>query len=432
MQRASFFMLSILLLAGMALSTLNVHRALAISPIEAYDTFRFGDIVATGGDGIVDWYLPNGSLNHVITSLDGKHPAEMAFDPTGKLYVADPIFDNIDAPTVKVFHNNGTFAGTFGSGYASPFSVVFDDTGNIYVGDSGELSRILKFDTAGNLLDSYAVAGSFLISMDLAADQCVMYYSVSDPFVNRYDMCSRTELTPIAVSDTILTVRLLPNGDLLTASFDNIFLSNTSGGLIKTYDLGCHYGMSIDPEGTSFWAFAYGDSVHHKVDIETGAILENLTIAHMPEGHVGCDISYGHIAVFGELRAATPMYGLDLFEGSSPSDLVIELNQEVTSEAETSNLELASATFRWINPLGDAVRTEIVSLSLEGLKAIASDNFMPNEVGRWTVETDFGNGQVVQKTLDISFNVIPESPVGIVLLIGSSVAVLGAYLKFRR
>ena len=61
----------------------------------------------------------------------------------------------------------------------------------------------------------------------------------------------------------------------------------------------------------------------------------------------------------------------------------------------------------------------------------AEDTFKPDIVGRWTVYADFGNGVVKQQTLDVRLLVIPESPIGLIALVGSSFAALGAYMKFR-
>jgi len=254
--------------------------------------------------------------------------------------------------------------------------------------------------------------------MDLGADQCTMLY-----VAGQFDVCSGTQISSFPQGGA---ARILPNGDLLVSGGDFILLEDSSGGLLRTYDIGCNRGLSINPDGKSFWTFASG-----KVDFETGNVLEFYKELHTPDGLYLCDAFVGEVAVFGELRAATPVYDLGLFEDASPSDSVLDLNQEVQSVAETSNLNLESATIRWINPFGESVRSEIVPLSLSGQKATASDKFSPDQVGRWTVEADFGNGEVIQKTLDISFNVIPESPIGIIAMIGSSFVALVGFVYFR-
>ena len=65
-----------------------------------------------------------------------------------------------------------------------------------------------------------------------------------------------------------------------------------------------------------------------------------------------------------------------------------------------------------------------MSLSLTGQ---AESRFTPDEVGKWTVVADFGNGVVKQQTFDVKLFVIPESPVGTLALIASSLAALAFY-----
>jgi len=52
--------------------------------------------------------------------------------------------------------------------------------------------------------------------------------------------------------------------------------------------------------------------------------------------------------------------------------------------------------------------------------------------GHYKIIADFGNGVIVEKGLDISFNVIPESMIGTIALMGSSLAALGGFVLLRR
>jgi len=132
----------------------------------------------------------------------------------------------------------------------------------------------------------------------------------------------------------------------------------------------------------------------------------------------------------GEIRGQIlmPNYDLNIFEGTNPSDLIIDLGQEAKAVANTTDPLVSQANFTWNNPSGDPVHTELVSLSLTGQ---AEDTFKPDEVGKWTVFADFGNGVVKQQTFDVRLLVIPESPIGLIALVVSSFAALGAYMKFK-
>jgi hypothetical protein len=134
-------------------------------------------------------------------------------------------------------------------------------------------------------------------------------------------------------------------------------------------------------------------------------------------------------AIFDAGSAGKCHYSLNLFEDGDPSDLVYDLGQEARAVAETDDPVVTEVTFRWNNPSGDTVDIEIVPLSLTGQ---AESTFAPNEVGTWTVIADFGNGVVIQETLDIDFMVIPESSMGVIALLVSSLAALGGFVLLKR
>jgi hypothetical protein len=121
-------------------------------------------------------------------------------------------------------------------------------------------------------------------------------------------------------------------------------------------------------------------------------------------------------------------YDLNLFEGIAASDLVASVGDELEAIAETDDPLVSEVTFRWIDPSDIVDRT--VTVPLAG--GSASDTFVPDEKGAWKVEADFGNGKVIQVTLDISFFVLPESPIGSLALIASTLASLGAFAFFRK
>jgi hypothetical protein len=130
-----------------------------------------------------------------------------------------------------------------------------------------------------------------------------------------------------------------------------------------------------------------------------------------------------------ELAFALPYESSNLFlvEHGDPSDGVVALNQQVTAVFETSSVLGTEITFRWINPSGEPVRTETLPLTPG-----AQDSFTPDAVGHWTVEAESEHIHTVLASFDVPFMVIPESPVGIVALIGSSLAALGGFMFLRR
>src|SRR5207248_8414629 len=133
----------------------------------------------------------------------------MAFDANGTLYST-----NFSADAISKFggSSNANLMGTFGGGYnCKPESIVFDDAGNAYVGETGCSHALLKLDAYGNLAGSYSVSteqqGSDWI--DLAPDQCTIYYTSQGASVLRYNTCTKQQLAPFASGlNTGLAVRV--------------------------------------------------------------------------------------------------------------------------------------------------------------------------------------------------------------------------------
>jgi hypothetical protein len=117
-----------------------------------------------------------------------------------------------------------------------------------------------------------------------------------------------------------------------------------------------------------------------------------------------------------------PTYTLTLYEGDSLSDGVVTMGQEVKAVATTSNLEIVHVTFRWIAPNAQVEDQTIVQFN-----SPAEDTYAPDQPGNWMVQADFGNGIVLSENMNVPFLVLPESMIGNIALIGSSLAALGGY-----
>jgi hypothetical protein len=129
----------------------------------------------------------------------------------------------------------------------------------------------------------------------------------------------------------------------------------------------------------------------------------------------------------GQTDEGCEVYNLSLFEGSNPSDLVLDLGDEAKAVADTNDASVTQVVFTWIDPSSNPDQTTTVPV----VAGEAEDTFTPDEVGTWTVVADFGNGVVVIETLDIDFMVIPESAVGTLALVVSSLAAMGAFYGIR-
>ena len=120
-------------------------------------------------------------------------------------------------------------------------------------------------------------------------------------------------------------------------------------------------------------------------------------------------------------------YSLKLYEGTEESDGAIDLGQEIRAVANTNNSGLANVSFKWMNSDGDVLDPLVVPI----VAGSSANTFKPDAVGAWTVVADFGNGNTAQKQFDVKLFVVPESQLGVIVLIGSSLAAL-AYFYHKR
>jgi len=121
-----------------------------------------------------------------------------------------------------------------------------------------------------------------------------------------------------------------------------------------------------------------------------------------------------------------PTYSLELKQGVNniPNGGTAQINVAMTANATTNSSTATQVNFTRINP-DSTIDTQIVPLTLGS----AQYTFTPTMAGHYTILADFGNGVIVEKELNISFNVVPESMVGTIALIASS---LGGFTAFRR
>jgi hypothetical protein len=156
----------------MVLTAVGFVVSLGVGTVQAA-TFSVGDIFASVGNGQVQHYNAAGTLLDTLNTNTGQgsFTTGSAFDSAGNLHVT-----NFSDSSVTKFAGPGdphTTSG-FGSGYATPESIVFNATGEVYVGNLN--AGILHFDAAGNSLGT--VIGTTRVDwIDLAADQTTMLYT---------------------------------------------------------------------------------------------------------------------------------------------------------------------------------------------------------------------------------------------------------------
>lgn len=294
------------------LTALSATIAAAV-PFQVGDVFVSVGPNATLGGNVIRHYDSAGAFieNLIVPNL-GYTAAGMAFDANGNLYVTLFAIQN-----VSKFNNTGVFQSYFGNGYNSdPESIVFDASGNAYVGQADGSRDILKFDPAGGPLATYnpAVGPRGTDWIDLAADQNTMFYTSEGSAVKRFNVGTNTNLSDFANATTAglagpcYALRIRSNDDVLVACTSQVYRLNATGSVVQTYpappNASLLFALNLDPDGTSFWTGDLGGSGEvYKIDISTGTIL--LTIDTETQGSIG---DLAGIGVFGELTAAQPTF----------------------------------------------------------------------------------------------------------------------------
>ena len=261
--------------------------------------FAQGDLFLSELNGQVQERKPNGTLVQTLNAPNTNEGTGSAFDKNGNLYVTE-----FQDGAISKFDSTGHFISHFGSGFNSdPESIVFDTTGNMYVGQADGTHNILKFSSSGALLKSFspAVEDRGTDWIDLASDQCTIRYTSELTSVKRFNVCTNTQLPDFATGlpgSKAYAHRILPDGGELVADSGVAVRLNTNGAVIKTY----HpppadyllFALNLDPDGKSFWtADARTGDVFH-FDIGTGAQLGTFS--------VGRDV--GGISLLGERCAS--------------------------------------------------------------------------------------------------------------------------------
>ncbi len=267
--------------------------------------FVMGDVFVGAGGGQVFEYTPTGTLVQKLSSGNtSSETTGMAFDTSGALYST-----NFSVGQIVKYDNNGVKIGTFGSGFVTPESILFDLSGNAFVGDAGT-NLIKKFNSAGTLLNSTTVPierGTDWI--DLAADQKTVYYTSESGIVHRADTSTNTVLSNFATpGGTSFALRLLSDGGALVAHTSNVLRLDSTGAITKTYTgfTGSSelFALNLDPDGKSFWTGDIGGSTNvYRVDIATGSIITNFKASKDGASEVA------GLAVFGEITQGGPTTG---------------------------------------------------------------------------------------------------------------------------
>ena len=270
----------------------NVFVAVVVLSMAVFATaagayeFKVGDVFASTGSGTVQVYsqATGYTLATTLNTTKGGFTTGSATDSAGNFYVT-----NFSSNNITRFDKNGVIISpnpfvTSGIGTGSNESIVFDKVGNFYVGHADGNQDIEKYDSAGNRLASYDVTrgprGSDWI--DLASDQKTMYYTSEGRYIYRYDVSTGTQLSNFADlgGGVAFALRILGDGGILVADQGDIKLLNSTGGLVRSYDVtgeNSWFALNLDPDGTTFWSGNYVSGNFYAFDIATGTLLKTIS-----------------------------------------------------------------------------------------------------------------------------------------------------------
>jgi WD40 repeat protein len=257
-----------------------------------------GNIIVSGTPSTIRELTPTGTLVQTLPNAGpGSTTTGMCFDATGALLVT--LFSN---GTVAKYDLNGNLAtSSFITAPGSPEACVRDSAGNFYVTSVGGVAAIRKFSSTGTPLSSFQV-GARSDWLDLAADQCTMYYGDETPGnkIHGFNVCTNTALADLSGSSGQYTaLRVLPgSGDIIVANgaTNTVQRFSSAGTLIGAWTptgfTGTIFSLNLDPDGATFWTGSTTGNLFRFALSGFGTQLININTGNNP--------MYG-VAVVGEI-----------------------------------------------------------------------------------------------------------------------------------
>lgn len=265
-----------------------------------------GDVYAGAGQGKIKVFSPTGTLIKTLDSgINSGYTTGMAFDSQGNVYAT--LFNSGAAKWLA-----GSLTGAaFGSGFnLDPESVTIDASDNIYIGQADGTHSILKFSTAGASLGSFTptVGPRGTDWIDLASDQCTMYYTSEGNTVRRYNVCTSTQLADFATGlpAPCYALRVRLNGEVMVGCAANVVRLSSTGTVLGTYPgsgftppTSNLFALNLDPDGATFWTGNLDSTGQvYRVNISTGAQVTSFPTNVFSQ--------MAGLAVEGEIRASQP------------------------------------------------------------------------------------------------------------------------------
>jgi hypothetical protein len=240
-----------------ALLTIGAQAATA-------DGFERGDVLASvGNPSVIARFAPDGTAKGALADSAGAGP--LCFDPSG---------EHLVAPGTGLYDRTGARLASAWASVTPVGDCTVDRAGNVYLAGAPSTGdhltgrgTIRKFDLTGHPLVSYDVAatgltyGRAIYSLDLAPDQCTIYYGLGGgEDILRYDVCTRRQLPGFGSAGFPCDqLRVRTNGEVAVTcdTFGGLLdASGTRTGYIANPNDPLNNNLrfaALDADGRSFW-----------------------------------------------------------------------------------------------------------------------------------------------------------------------------------
>ena len=247
--------------------------------------------VSVAGSRVLQ-YSPSGAA---LGSLASAGASGVCFDRSGGLFVT-----SFDAGNLRRFDSSGKpLAGSVGASRGAESCVVMRN-GNVLAGEAVGDRKLVELGPDGAEVATFkpAIEAKGIDWIDIAPDQCTVYYTSEGNSVKRFDICAQRQLPDFAthLQGRCYGQRLLASGGELVACERQVYRLNANGSIAQTYSTkslgenGTLFALNLDPDGRSFWTASFTGGNLYKVDLASGRVLRSFSVRQEVDG----------LAVFGE------------------------------------------------------------------------------------------------------------------------------------
>jgi DNA-binding beta-propeller fold protein YncE len=278
--------------------TLSVSGTLTeqgtVGPARPHYTLKFNAVSQSGLDTVVAPNYPTFFGSAGTATGQFAHPADIAVDPRGNLYVSD-----VENGRVEKFTSKGEYLaaiGTKGGGAGqlqAPTGVAIDGKGDLWVADPS-LGRVSEFGPTGAFIRNVSDPAHLLQPEGLAVDGHGNVW-IADHYYNRVVEYSETgTFVKVVGAGQILQpddVAIGPNGNVFVSDYtgNRIEEFNEGGTFVRQFgSAGSGFGQLLHPNGiaVSGGEVFVDNSENGRVEIfnEQGAYLGRSTSGYFSNG----------------------------------------------------------------------------------------------------------------------------------------------------